>query len=123
MEERNNTENDNEAEDDEETEDDEEEDETLFRTELPWDPDPSKVDYNSLLLNYLFPSVKGKAYTLDKFLSRSRSKYKRTVIQKNIFFYREETKDPDMLVSILMTTAIAELSFELKLTYLSSYCS
>ena len=120
MEGRNDTENGNEAKDDEETEDEEEEDETVFRAELPWDPDPSKVDYNGLLFNHLFPSVKGKAYTLDRFLCRSRSKYKRTVIQKNIFFCREEKRDPDMLVSILLTTAIAKLSYALKLTYLSS---
>ena len=39
-----------------------------FWERIPWDPDPSKVDYNRVLLDHFFPSLTGKAKMLDDFL-------------------------------------------------------
>jgi hypothetical protein len=41
-----------------------------IKAKIPWDPDPCKTDYNSVLINHVFPSLKGKAKVLDEFLRR-----------------------------------------------------
>ena len=41
---------------------------SLFRIDIPWDPDPEKVNYNEIYFDYSFPSLVGKAEVMDKFL-------------------------------------------------------
>jgi hypothetical protein len=42
--------------------------EEVFSENIPWSSDPCEVDYNSVLFNKFFPSLKGKAKVLDEFL-------------------------------------------------------
>lgn len=75
----------------------------VLKKDIPWDPDPSKVNYSSILLDHFFPSLEGKAMILDKFLSRSSphgNPWKATVEHEKIKFHRPDSDDPDELVSI-----------------------
>ena len=79
---------------------------------IPWDPDPSKVDYNRVLLDHFFPSLSGKAKLLDDFPPRQPKNphignpWKVRVERDNICFHREDTDDPDELVSMLLYSNI-----------------
>jgi len=57
-----------------------------IKKDIPWDPDPSKVDYNAIMLENFFPDLKGKAEVLDKWLSNKRCKVYRTAQNDNISF-------------------------------------
>jgi hypothetical protein len=75
----------------------------VLKKDIPWDPDPSKVNYCSILLDHFFPALEGKAERLDKFLSRSSTHgnpWKATVEREKIKFHRPDSEDPDELVSI-----------------------
>lgn len=88
---------------------------------MKWDPDPSKVDYNSLLFEKFFPPVKGKALVLDEFLSRpGRGTWKQRVQQSKIKFHRPEAKDPDELVSIFVVSFIIHLCTQLNYSFIFS---
>jgi hypothetical protein len=40
-----------------------------IRKRILWDPDPSKVDYNGVLLDHFFPSLRGNAkYLMTSFV-------------------------------------------------------
>ena len=68
--------------------------------DIEWDPDPSKVDYNEILLKHFFPSVKGKAKVLDRFLrNKGRRSWRKRIERDNIVFNRPDAEDPDELVS------------------------
>jgi hypothetical protein len=77
----------------------------VLKDELPWDPNPSKVDYNKLLLENFFPCPMGIAKTLDDFLCRPAkdpklpNEWKARVERDKILFHREGDYDPDKLVS------------------------
>ena len=72
---------------------------TPIKEDIPWDPDPTKVDYNGILLENFFPDLEGKAATLDKFLNDKRCKFHRSAQHDNIKFHRPDAEDPDELVS------------------------
>ena len=71
-----------------------------IKADIPWDPDPSKVDYNSIMLDHFFPDLEGKSKTLDKFLADPRCKFHRSAKHDNIKFHRPDAEDPDELVSL-----------------------
>ena len=79
---------------------------------IPWDPDPSKVDCNRVLHDHSFPSLSGKAKVRDDFLRRQSKNphvgnpQKVRVERDNIRFHREDTDDPDELVSTLLYSNI-----------------
>ena len=75
--------------------------ESLYKKEIPWDKDMSKVDYNAIFFDHFFPDLTGKAAVLDEYLSSPRCRYHSTVEKDNIRFNRHDEKDPDMLVSAL----------------------
>ena len=43
-----------------------------IRERIPWDPDPSKVDYNRVLLDHFFPSEKQR-YLMTSFVDSQRT--------------------------------------------------
>ena len=67
--------------------------------DLPWDPDPKKVNCSALLFEHFFPSVEGKSEVLERFLTRFGSKWKRSVDYDMIEFHRPNADDPDEVVS------------------------
>jgi len=83
-----------------------------MRVRIPWDPDPSKVDYNKVLLDHFFPSMTGKAKVLDDFLYRQPKNpcignpWKVRAERDNVLFCREDSEDPDELVSTLFYSII-----------------
>jgi hypothetical protein len=80
-------------------------DDEVFHEDIPWSSDPNEVDYNTVLFEKFFPSLKGKAKLLDEFLRRDsknprqENPWKRRVEKDNILFHREGATDPDELVS------------------------
>jgi len=70
-----------------------------FRIDIPWDPDPEKVNYNKIYFDYFFPSLDGKAEVMDKFFDDPRAPMYSTVNNDNIKFHRPHDDDPDHLVS------------------------
>ena len=72
-----------------------------FKIDIPWDPDPAKVDYNKIFFDHFFPDLTGKAKVLDRFLQDVRAPTHMTVVNDNIKFNRPEHDDPDHLVSAL----------------------
>ena len=89
-----------------------------FTQDIPWDKDPNKVDYNTILFEKFFPSVMGKAQVLDEYLSRDSTNpeqpnvWKFRVHKDKIKFHRPDADDPDALVKIcltLMVTAVLEV--------------
>lgn len=71
-----------------------------IKADIDWNPDPSKVDYNQLLFDLFFPSLVGKAKTLDEYLESDNCSMRVSVIHDNIKFNRPDADDPDMLVSL-----------------------
>jgi hypothetical protein len=43
-------------------------DQSPFFDDIPWDKNPTNVDYNSVLFEKFYPSLKGKAAVLDEYL-------------------------------------------------------
>jgi hypothetical protein len=86
-----------------------------FLDDIPWDKNPNNVDYNSVLFEKFFPSLKGKAAVLDEFLSHPSTnpevpnKWKDRVADSSIKFHRPEAHDPDALVKICMTLMITSV--------------
>ena len=74
-----------------------------MRKEIPWSPDTTKVDYNEIFFEHFFPSLKGKAKLMDKFLSNRKCPMYSTKAHDNIKFDREGEDDPDVLVSYCVT--------------------
>ncbi|KAL7501881.1 hypothetical protein ACHAXN_000164, partial [Cyclotella atomus] len=87
----------------------------VLKDELPWDPDPSKVGYNKLLLENFFPCPMGIAKTLDDFLCRPAkdpklpNEWKARVERDNILFHREGNYDPVKLVKMCLTLMVASV--------------
>ena len=83
------------------------EDQTIWER-IPWDPHPSKVDYNRVLLDYFIPSLTGKAKVLDDFLHRQPknlhmgNQWKGRVERDNICLHHEDSDDLHDLVSTLL---------------------
>ena len=86
--------------------------------DIPWDRNPSNVDYNSILFGKFFPSLEGKAAVLDEYLRHTSANpdvpnlWKARVQDDNITFHRPDAADPDELVKIcftLMITAVLEV--------------
>ena len=69
-----------------------------LKKSIPWDPDPSKVDYNSIMFDHFLPSVVGNAGVLDAFLSDLQCGYFEMVVNNKIKFNCSNDKDPDKLV-------------------------
>ncbi len=89
-----------------------------FTDDIPWDKDPNKVDYNTILFEKFFPSVVGKARVLDEYLSHDSTNpeqpnvWKSRIEKDNIKFHRPDAEDPDALLKIcltLMVTAVLEV--------------
>lgn len=78
---------------------DDSDDDDVFKEEIDWHPDPSKVDYNYTFFEHFFPSVEGKAKVLDEYLNDERCPYYATVKNDGIRFHQEDERDPDFLVS------------------------
>jgi hypothetical protein len=86
----------------------------VLKEDIPWDADPSKVDYCKILLEKFFPSLEGKAKVLDEFLTRNSLRgnpWKETVLRDNIKFERTDSDDPDELVSCPLLFIIARLVY------------
>ena len=87
-------------------------DESPFLEDIPWDRNPSNVDYNSILFEKFFPSLEGKADVLDEYLSHTSTNpdnpnlWKVQVQDDNIKFHRPDAEDLDGLVKICMTPMI-----------------
>ena len=88
-----------------------------LKKQIPWNPDPEKVDYNTIFFENFFPSLQGKASVLDKFLSDPRCGCFNTVVGDKISFNRPHYRDPDHLVSLPLFV----LSFDCSLLYPPSY--
>ena len=90
-------------------------DDSPFLDDIPWDKNPNNVDYNSVLFENFYPSLKGKAAVLDEYLSHPLTnpevpnKWKDRVAASNIKFHRPESNDPDALVKICMTLLITSV--------------
>jgi hypothetical protein len=70
----------------------------VIKKDVPWDPDPRKVDYNSVLLNHFFPSLVGNAKVLNESLS---------LVLKNLEWREKELIRPSiahMLYEFLLLT-------------------
>lgn len=78
-----------------------------IKKDIPWDPDPSKVNYNSILFEHFLPSVVGKAKMIDEYLSDPRCGFHQTAVEHKIKFHCEGDKDPDKLVKLCITLLIA----------------
>ena len=74
----------------------------LYKIDIPWDKDMSKVDYNAIFFDHFFPSLEGKAAVLDEYLSSPKCRYHATVAKDNIKFNRPDDEDPDKLVSAVL---------------------
>ena len=86
----------------------------VLKEGIPWDADPSKVDYCKILLEKFFPSLEGKAKVLDEFLTCNSFRgnpWKETVLRDNIKFERTDSDDPDELVSCSLLFIIARLVY------------
>jgi hypothetical protein len=70
-----------------------------FKIDICWDPDPEKIDYNTIYFDYFFPKLTGKAKVVDKFFSDGRAPMHSTVKNDGIKFNRPDDEDPDHLVS------------------------
>ena len=70
-----------------------------MKVDIPWSPDTTKVDYNKIFFEHFFPSLKGKAKVIDKFLNHRECPMYSTKEHDNIKFDREGEDDPDVLVS------------------------
>ena len=60
--------------------------EVNYTTEIPWDPDVNKNDYNSIFFDHFFPSIKGHAKIIDDWLHDKKSPYYKTATEQNIQF-------------------------------------
>ena len=89
-----------------------------FTDDIPWDKDPNKVDYNTVLFEKSFPSVVGKAHTLVEYLSHVPTNpeqpnvWKSRVAKDNIKFHHHDANDHDTLLKIYLTlvlTAVLEV--------------
>ena len=79
------------------------EDGNPFSIDVPWDPNPDKVDYNSVFFDHFFPDLEGKAELLDEYLADDRCSIHHTVKSDKIKFHREtDDDDPDILVSVTL---------------------
>ena len=102
--------------------------ETIWE-KIPWGPDPSKVDYNRVLLGHFFPSLTGKAKVLDDFLCRQPKNphmgnlWKERVERDHIPLHCEDSDDPDELVSTLFYSIIRYNLFISSLMWLNKRSS
>lgn len=80
------------------------EDANPFSIDVPWDPNPDEVDYNSVFFDHFFPDLEGKAALLDEYLADERCSIYHTVKSDKIKFHRETDgdDDPDILVSVTL---------------------
>ena len=69
-----------------------------IKKDIPWVSNTREVDYNKVFFDEFFPSLKGKAERLDKYLSDERCSMYQTVKSDKIRFHRPEDDDPDHLV-------------------------
>jgi len=87
-------------------------DDSPFLDDIQWDKNPNNVGYNSVLFENFYPSLKGKAAVLDKYLSHPLTnpevpnKWKDQVAATNIKFHHPESNYPDAVVKICMTPLI-----------------
>jgi hypothetical protein len=88
-----------------------------LKKQIPWNPNPEKVDYNTIFFENFFPSLQGKANVLDKFLSDPRWGCFDTVVHDKISFNRPNYRDPDHLVSVPLFVS----SFKYSVLYPPSY--
>ena len=72
---------------------------SAFKIDIPWDPNPAKVNYNKIFFNRFFPDLTGKAKVLDRFMQDVRAPTHATVVKDNIRFDRPGHDDLDHLVS------------------------
>ena len=98
--------------------------ESPFKIDIPWDPNPSNVDYNKIFFDHFFPDLTGRAKVMDEFFKDVRAPSHVTVANDGITFDRPNHKDPDHVVSIpyFVTSCILLLynSYHICLTQLHS---
>ena len=70
-----------------------------FKIDIPWDPDPAKVDYNKIFFDHFFPDLTGKAKVMDEYFRDVRAPNHVTVVHDRITFDRPDHAEPDHLVS------------------------
>ena len=78
-----------------------------FVKEIEWHPQPQRVDYFDIFFNHFFPSLKGKAAVLDKYLSDPRCSGHITYwVNEKVRFHRPDRPDPDYIVSNILGTIL-----------------
>ena len=73
--------------------------ESPFAIDIPWTSSKSLNDYFGIFFEHFFPSMKGKAAVLDKYLSDERCSCYNYVKHDKIKFHQADEDDPDYLVS------------------------
>ena len=73
--------------------------ESPFAIDIPWTASKSLNDYFRIFFEHFFPSMKGKAAVLDKYLSDERCSCYKYVQHDKIKFHQADEDDPDYLVS------------------------
>ena len=90
-------------------------DQSPFLDNIPWDKNPTNVNYNYVLFEKFYPSLKDKAAVLDEYLSQTSmnpdqpNTWKLRVKDGNIKFHRPDSNDPDAFVKICMTPMITSV--------------
>ena len=70
-----------------------------FCIDIPWQSMTQRNDYFAIFFMYFFPSLKGKAALLDKYLNDERCSYYRAYTKGKLKYHRPEKDDPDYIVS------------------------
>ena len=95
-------------------------DQSPFFDDIPWHKNPTNVDYNSVLFEKFYPSLKGKAAVLDEYLLHTSTNpdqpntWKLRVKDGNIKFHHPDSHDLDDLVKSCMTLMITSVLEEHK---------
>jgi len=81
-----------------------------YKKDLPWNPTVANNNYNTLFFDKFFPSIKGHAAIIDKYLSSPECEFHNTVVNDKIVFHDPEAEDPDWRVRVCYTLLIAAAS-------------
>ena len=83
-----------------------------FTKKIQWDPETKKVDYFGIFFDHFFPSLAGKAATLDKYLSDPRcSGHQSYWVKDKVQFNQPNNPDPDYLVSFFVLPIMISLCY------------
>ena len=73
-----------------------------LKRDIPWNPNPNKVDYSKIFFGHFFPSLEGKAKIADGILSNPLCGYFVSAQHQGIRFHRPDHDDPDHLVRFVV---------------------